>query len=203
MRTGQRYREFQWRLLSLRGGGALSATSITTDANGRAASTLTLGAHLGTHTVSVTADGIESHVAFNAVADTESPQIAADVNDDGVVNILDLVSVAASLESEPSNLKADVNGDGVVNVLDLILVAGLFESTASAPSVRSKIPETLTAVEVQGWLTAAMDLKVKDVIMKRGMTVLGQLLAVLTPTATALLPNYPNRLTRRRGYRIG
>ena len=190
------------------GDGTLSVTSTTTDANGRAASTLTLGPHLGTNTVSASVNefiwfpadpdgsqtgyGVEWRIIFNAIADTESPQIAADVNGDGVVNILDLVAVAASLESEPSNLMADVNGDGVVNILDVVLVAGLLESTASAPAARPKIPETLTAVEVQGWLTDAISLEVTDVTVRRGIMVLGQLLAALTPATTELLPNYPN-----------
>ena len=50
------------------------------------------------------------------------PIVAADLNGDGVVNILDLVIVAGAFGVEkPSN--ADVNGDGVVNILDLVVVA--------------------------------------------------------------------------------
>ena len=46
----------------------------------------------------------------------------ADVNGDGVVNVLDLVLVANALgEAAP-----DLNGDGTVNVLDLVLVANAF-----------------------------------------------------------------------------
>ena len=45
-----------------------------------------------------------------------------DVNDDGVVNIQDLVIVANALgKAEP-----DLNGDGVVNIQDLVLVANAF-----------------------------------------------------------------------------
>ena len=45
-----------------------------------------------------------------------------DVNEDGIVNILDLVAVASGFgENVP-----DVNGDGVVNVLDLVAVANAF-----------------------------------------------------------------------------
>ena len=45
-----------------------------------------------------------------------------DLNDDGVVNILDLVSVAAHFgQADPSD-GADINGDGVVNIQDLVLV---------------------------------------------------------------------------------
>ena len=52
------------------GGGTLSVTSTTTDPNGRAESTLTLGPNQGTHTVSVSAAGISSTVTFHAVYDT-------------------------------------------------------------------------------------------------------------------------------------
>lgn len=43
----------------------------------------------------------------------------ADVNGDGIVNILDLVRVANGFKSN----EPDINGDGVVNILDLVLVS--------------------------------------------------------------------------------
>ncbi|MCG9130042.1 leucine-rich repeat domain-containing protein [Candidatus Poribacteria bacterium] len=47
----------------------------------------------------------------------------ADVNADGVVNVLDLVIVANALgKTDP-----DLNGDGVVNIQDLVIVANAFE----------------------------------------------------------------------------
>ena len=51
------------------GDGTLSSTRTTTDENGRADSTLTLGTNVGTTTVSVSAAGIEQPVTFNAVAE--------------------------------------------------------------------------------------------------------------------------------------
>ena len=52
------------------------------------------------------------------------PVNPADVNKDGVVNILDLTIVAQGLGTD--NLKGDVNGDGFVNILDLVFVADQF-----------------------------------------------------------------------------
>ncbi len=48
----------------------------------------------------------------------------ADVNGDGIVNILDLTLVAQAFGM--SSAAADVNGDGVVNVFDLVFVANAF-----------------------------------------------------------------------------
>ena len=173
------------------GEGTLSVTSTTTDPNGRAETTLTLGPHPGTNTVQVSAVGIAVPATFHAVSGTEAPSIVADVNNDGVVNVLDLVLIASNLgQSGQSN--ADINGDRVVNILDLVLAAGMFDGAAAAPSAQPQLPETLTAVEVQDWLTDARALEAKDPIMKRGFVILEQLLVSLTPKETELLSNYPN-----------
>ena len=52
------------------------------------------------------------------------PNNPADVNGDGVVNILDLTIIARGFGTD--SLEGDVNGDGVVNVLDLVFVANQF-----------------------------------------------------------------------------
>ena len=59
--------------------------------------------------------------------DIVGPKVLADVNVDGVVNILDLVMVAQHIGGEKlGNPRVDVNGDGVVNILDLVIVANAF-----------------------------------------------------------------------------
>ena len=174
------------------GGGTLSTTITRTDPNGRAQSRLILGPNLGANTVSVSAAGIEVPATFHAIADSELPPTIADVNNDGSVNVLDLILITSNLDTKGTNLAADVNRDGIVSILDLILVAGMFDGAAAAPPVHAQVPETLTAVEVQGWLTDARALEVRDPIMKRGFLVLEQLLASLTPKETELLANYPN-----------
>ena len=52
------------------------------------------------------------------------PKNPADVNGDGVVNILDLTLVAQAFGKD--SMDGDVNGDGVVNVFDLVFVANAF-----------------------------------------------------------------------------
>ena len=52
------------------------------------------------------------------------PPNPADVNGDGVVNILDLTIIAQGFGTD--DLTVDVNGDGFVNILDLVFVADQF-----------------------------------------------------------------------------
>ena len=123
---------------------------------------------------------------------TEPPQLPEDVSKDGVVNIIDLTLVASNFGKTGQNA-ADVNGDGVVNIIDLTLVAAAFGNTASAPEAWSLNRDTMpTKDQVQKWLREARQMNLTDLAFQRGILVLEELLASLTPKVTALLPNYPN-----------
>lgn len=67
------------------GGGTLSAATATTDAAGRAATTLTLGPRPGTNTVEATVDGLDS-VTFTAAAEA-----TPDFDGDGVTGFSDFL----------------------------------------------------------------------------------------------------------------
>ena len=138
----------------LSGSGTLSAQTATTDAQGTAQVTLTLGAAAGINKVKVSSEGIQSWVLFTAAATEEMPQPVADVNGDGSVNIQDLVLVSGQLGKTGKN-SADVNGDGVVNIQDLVLVAGAFGEGAAAPSARAVSLARLTASDIEAWLIEA------------------------------------------------
>ena len=114
----------------------------------------------------------------------------ADVNRDGVVNILDLVVVVQGLGTD--NPEADVNRDGVVNVLDLVQVAAAIDGGGAAPSAYSPELSMISAADVARWLADARGLGVGDANFQQGIRFLQQLLAALTPKETTLLPNYPN-----------
>ena len=134
------------------------------------------------------------------LATAEVPQLVADVNGDGVVNIQDLVLVAGQFGKTGEHV-ADVNGDGVVNIQDLVLVAGAFGEGAAAPSVRAVSRARLTVSDVEEWLIEARGSirsgsgKVSrpgGLSYRRGIVVLERLLASLMPKETVLLANYPN-----------
>ncbi len=93
----------------------------------------------------------------------------------------------------------DVNGDGGVNILDLVLVASAFGNAAAAPAVHFLAlgsygtgDRSPTAADVKAWLTQARQMGLTTPDYLRGIAVLEQLLAALTPPETVLLPNYPN-----------
>ncbi len=71
--------------------------------------------------------------------------VETDVNNDGEVNILDLVRIA-SVFGQPisaENAVADVNADGEINILDLVQVANDF-GKSSMPSESSDDPASIT-----------------------------------------------------------
>ena len=114
-----------------------------------------------------------------------------DVNGDGSVDILDLSFVASRL-GQTGQAEADVNGDGVIDIKDLVLVASSVSYDAVAPAAHPQAIATITSPDVHGWISQAQRLDLTDVRLQRGLFFLEQLLAVLVPKETALLPNYPN-----------
>ena len=135
-------------------------------------------------------DPLGLDIEIDSDPDTKPPAIQVDMNGDGVVNILDLVSVASAFGNIGDNLSADVNGDSVVNILDLLLVAGAFGNATATPAAHHLSGPTPEAV--QQWLAEAKQLAPTDAVSRRGIAVLEHLLIALTPKETALLANYPN-----------
>jgi hypothetical protein len=60
----------------------------------------------------------------------QSETMLGDLNQDGIVNILDAIQAASAFGSYPGdprwNEQADINRDGVVNILDVIILANNF-----------------------------------------------------------------------------
>ncbi len=129
---------------------------------------------------------------------------AWDVNQDGQVNMLDMMHVAQYLGEDASvNPQSDVNSDGAIGILDLITVAQqIGESTTSAPTMIAnrgihKNPfvvdtEELTPAMIRAWITQAQIENDGSIVFQKGIANLQRLLASLTPVKTKLLANYPN-----------
>ena len=133
----------------------------------------------------ITAKGIES---------------SGDVNQDGTINILDMVLVGQNLGRKlPSNPRADVNKDGQVNVIDLVIVAErLGGKVAAAPSAIDMIKSTgSSSKEI---ITIRRALRELEVVPEksRSVEITIQFLRLWLENTnqsvreTKLLPNYPN-----------
>ena len=117
--------------------------------------------------------------------------LETDVNGDGVVDVYDLIAVAANFGKTGPNI-ADVNGDGIVNIADLVKIAAEL-GIAAAPSISIRnLNRHITSADVEQWLTQAQSLNSIDPTFQKGILFLEQLLVGLTPKKTLLLPNYPN-----------
>jgi uncharacterized membrane protein len=118
--------------------GTLSESSIELEADASAEVTLTVTGDLfttpGDYAISVTATSGTDRTMTAEVTTTTTIEMPTpwDVNDDGTVNIQDLVLVAAQLGESGEGLKGDINGDGIVNIQDLVIVAShLGEETSN------------------------------------------------------------------------
>ena len=134
----------------------------------------------------IPAGPLEIHISV------EERLLTGDVNRDGVVNILDLISVAQQLGKRlPSDSPEDINGDGIVNIFDLTLVAqGIGKATAAAPAVATG---SVDAATIEVWIAEARLADDGSITFRQGIANLQNLLASLTvPQETALHANYPN-----------
>ena len=117
-----------------------------------------------------------------------------DINNDGTVDIQDLLSVSNSFGTDdPMYPKADVNNDGSIDIIDLLLVAVHFgeSSNPAAPTTDAEIlPEHLN--QMSEWLAGARLADDGSHVFKQGIAILEGLLKGIIPGKTVLLPNYPN-----------
>ena len=109
------------------GGGTLSARTVATDAEGRAATTLTLGREPGTNTVRARVPGLEP-VTFTATAEA-----TPDFNGDGLTDFSDFFLFAEAFGG--SDPRFDLDASGSVDFADFFLFAENFGQPARAKLV--------------------------------------------------------------------
>ncbi len=148
----------------------------------------------GTYYIKVQSFETETGSYTIYAAFTAAPVLSVDVNGDGVVDVIDLVIVAANFgTTEATAAQGDVNGDGVVNREDILAVLDALEAqeAVGAPAA------VWTSESLQQWIDRAKQLNRMDTDFQKGIAVLEQLLATwgeaeAVPKETALLANYPN-----------
>ena len=150
---------------------------------------------------------ISYHIISNPVVVTHRyPR--EDVNRDGIVDVLDLVTVAGQLGEAATNPRADVNNDGFVNVMDVILIArhpnwgesvnpikvrDANNQVGGAPlSVSVGQSADLAPATIQAWIDLAQVEDDGSAIFDLGIAKLERLLQATVPEETKLLLNYPN-----------
>jgi hypothetical protein len=112
----------------------------------------------------------------------EQKPLSSDVNEDGVVDILDLAMVAKNFSLTGEDVTGDVNRDGQVNVLDLVLVARDFDGAMGAPPMDN--------TGMMGWIYGLL-----EIVPDRNENLelaLKELRSLLPPVRTELIQNYPN-----------
>ena len=153
-------------------------------------------------------DGTSDRISYSilvsdVIVTTHQSSAKEDVNQDGDVNILDLVMVSGSIGMVPGNPRADVNGDGFVNVLDLITIYTSSHWATSVPSEKigaanepaltaPSVSRNLDPATIQSWIDLAQVEDDGSAIFDLGIANLEALIASRIPSETRLLLNYPN-----------
>ena len=51
--------------------------------------------------------------------------ILGDINNDGVINVIDVVLIVNIILDQNENAEADLNNDGFINILDIVLLVNI------------------------------------------------------------------------------
>ena len=118
---------------------------------------------------------------------------AADVNHDGVVDIIDLIGVARDFGLVGLGLDGDADGNGRVTIADLVTVAAAF-GTGPGLAAPSRLQGVGEGTPLRAWLALALESHDGTVQWERGVEVLRLLAAAMVPQADHVFAPYPNPL---------
>ncbi len=138
--------------------------------------------------------GWQAALPDNQEQNSNSIFLPWDVNNDGIVDIQDLLLVANSFESDKLEYpKVDINKDGNVDIIDLLLIASHYGESSSTPVPPKSTVILLKHVDhIEEWLAEARIIYDNSNVFQRGIAALEALINNVIPEKTVLLPNYPN-----------
>ena len=120
------------------------------------------------------------------------PSVATDVNEDGHVDVHDLILVIRALgQTAPVNPRADVNNDGRVDKADLLIIVENLDDLAIPAAPAAMLP-TLDPATLRAWIDVLHAEADDSIAYRKTLAILRGLLATVLPQETALLSNYPN-----------
>ena len=175
------------------GGGTLSAATVTTDANGRAATRLTLGSQPGTNTVEATVEGLEPET-FTATAVVQTPHSLTKISGDGQE------SPASTQLAEPFVVSVlDQDGEafaGATVTFSVTAGGGMLSSTTDANpcTIASSTSSATATTDANGQAATRLTLGSEPGTNTVSATVEG--LEPVTFTATAAEQAMPHSLTK-------
>ena len=175
------------------GGGTLSATTSTTNANGRAVTRLTLGSQPGTNTVEAAVEGLEPET-FTATAVVQTPHSLTKISGDGQE------SPASTQLAEPFVVSVvDQDGEafaGVDVTFSVTAGGGMLSSTTDANpcTIASSTSSATATTDANGQAATRLTLGSEPGTNTVAATVEG--LEPVTFTATAAEQAMPHRLTK-------
>ena len=175
------------------GGGTLSAATVTTDANGRAVTRLTLGSQPGTNTVEATVEGLEPET-FTATAVVQTAHTLAKVSGDNqespASTQLAAPFVVSVLDQDSSPLA------GVDVTFSVAAGGGMLSATTDANpcTIASSTSSATATTDANGQAATRLTLDSEPGTNTVAATVEG--LEPVTFTATAAEQAMPHRLTK-------
>ena len=117
---------------------------------------------------------------------------AADVNEDGQVDIHDLILVIRALgQTAPVDSQVDVNNDGRVDKTDLLIIVENLDDSA-IPAAPAAMLATLDPATLRAWIDVLHAEADDSIAYRKTLAILQGLLATVLPQETILLANYPN-----------
>ena len=113
-----------------------------------------------------------------------------DFNNDDQVNLSDLFFLLTFLFYSTND--GDINNDGTIDFLDLVTAAESFTESTTGEAPVIEITQAASLATIQAWIDMALSSDDRSLAFQEGIALLKRFLEAMHPKRTELFPNYPN-----------